>query len=246
VWRQAFTAGSYDVDFNQRATLETLARQFQEAAWNHAEALGVGYQRLQEQNRLWVLSRLLMKVEHYPRWGERVMVETWPRAAKSVFAMRDFEMREPGGSRLVAGTSAWLVLDNVSRKPQRVDKLVSQVKVWPDRRALERDPEKLEACAPPSSNIDVTVRYSDIDVNGHVNNARYIRWIVDAYPVDFHREYAAQIIELNFLAEAIAGDVLSVLSEPIGPRERCHSIVKQPDGIDVCRAKVLWQQSASG
>jgi hypothetical protein len=37
VWTESFKVHSYDVDFNKTATLESLCRHFQEAAWNHAE-----------------------------------------------------------------------------------------------------------------------------------------------------------------------------------------------------------------
>src|SRR5712691_7393571 len=57
IWRGDFRVHSYEVDFKQSATLECLCRYFQEAAWNHAEELGVGYQRLQAENKIWVLSR---------------------------------------------------------------------------------------------------------------------------------------------------------------------------------------------
>src|SRR6266404_2033681 len=96
LWSENFKIHSYEVDFKKQATLESLCRHFQEAAWSHAEELGVGYQRLQAANRIWVLSRLLVKVERPPRWGETVLIHTWPRAARSAFAMRDFEMFDSG------------------------------------------------------------------------------------------------------------------------------------------------------
>src|SRR5882724_1138220 len=119
IWTETFKVHSYEVDFSQRATLRTLCHYFQEAAWNHAELLGVGYSRLQTEKRLWVLSRLLVKVECYPGWGDNVTVRTWPRHARSVFAMRDFRIQDAVGGALAAGTSAWLVLDATSRKPLR-------------------------------------------------------------------------------------------------------------------------------
>src|SRR5438105_13025190 len=97
IWRGDFRVHSYEVDFKKSASPDSLCRYFQAAAWNQAEELGVGYQRLQSENRIWVLSRLLVKVARYPRWAETVRMHTWPRAAKSVFAMRDFEMCDSGG-----------------------------------------------------------------------------------------------------------------------------------------------------
>jgi len=240
VWRGDFRVHSYEVDFRKSATLECLCRYFQEAAWNHAEELGVGYQRLQAENRIWVLSRLLVKVTRYPCWAETVRVHTWPRAAKSVFAMRDFEMFDSSGARTVAGASAWLLVDTTTKKPQRVDKLISEIqKSFPDRRALEREPQKLTGCQTHAAAADVTVRYSDIDVNGHVNNSRYIGWLMDAHSMDLHRSQTIKSLEVNFLGETVAGDRLSIRSKEATPGEYWHSMVKA-DGAEVCRGRVEW------
>jgi len=240
LWRGDFRVHSYEIDFKQSATLECLCRYFQEAAWNHAEALGVGYQRLQAENKIWVLSRLLVKITRYPRWAETIHVHTWPRVAKSVFAMRDFEMFDSSGERMVAGASAWLLLDTTTRKPQRVDKLASEIqKSFPDRRALEQEPQKLGGCESNPADVDVAVRYSDIDVNGHVNNSRYIGWLTDAHSMDLHRSQTIKSLEVNFLGETVAGDRLSIRSKEATPGEYWHSMVKA-DGAEVCRGRVEW------
>ena len=241
VWSEAFKVHSYEVDFKKMATLESLCRHFQEAAWNHAEQLGAGYERLQNENRFWVLARLLVEIARHPRWGETVTLQTWPRAAKSVFAMRDFEMLDARGARVVAGTSGWLVLDAKTRKPQRVAKLVSGIKAPADKRALEREPQKLERGEPGAATMHVTVQYSDIDVNGHANNARYIGWLLDFYPLDFHRSNAVTSLEVNYLGEAVGGDSLSVFSKEAAPGEYWHSIVMAATGSEVCRARIFWE-----
>ena len=241
VWCEAFRVHSYDVDFNKTATLESLCRHFQEAAWDHAEQLGAGYQRLQQESRIWVLARLLVEITRHPSWGETVKVQTWPRAAKSVFAMRDFEMLDVSGARMVAGTSGWLVLDTKTRKPQRVDKLIAGIKTPVDKRALEREPQKLECGEPGASSRQVTVQYSDIDVNGHANNARYIGWLMDSYPLGFHRSNAVISLEVNFLGEAVAGEVISVFSKEAAQGQYWHIIKRAAPGGEICRARIIWQ-----
>ena len=240
VWKGDFKVHSYEVDFKKSATLESLCCYFQEAAWNHAEQLGVGYERLQAENRAWVLSRLLVEVTRYPSWAEIVCVHTWPCLSKSVFAMRDFEILDLQGRKLVAGASAWLLLDTETKRPQRVDKLIQEIQIpFRDRRALTHEPKKLNACAADAAGIQFNVSYSDIDVNGHVNNSRYIGWLMDAQPIDLHRKSTVKSLEMNYLSEAIAGDKLSLLSSMSEPGEFLHSIFKA-DGTEVCRAKVAW------
>jgi acyl-ACP thioesterase len=241
IWTEQFKVHSYDVDLNKKATLESLCQRFQEAAWNHAEALGVGFQQLQQQGRFWALSRLLLQIDQYPRWGESVTIKTWPRAARAAFAMRDFEMYDADGKRLLAGTSGWLVVDSVSRKPKRVDKLMSDVVIVADRKALHKEPGELPGCDHEGTEARLPVRYSDLDVNGHVNNARYVGWILDVYPMDFHKAHKVASLQVNYLRETVGGEQIAIWSKEVGTGEYMHSIVKCIEGTETCRARIIWK-----
>jgi medium-chain acyl-[acyl-carrier-protein] hydrolase len=243
LWSEDFKIRSYEVDVNRQASLETLCRYFQEAAWNHAEVLGAGYHDLQRINKFWVLSRLRLEIQRYPLWAEKVTVNTWPRAAKSVFALRDFELLDVAGARLGAGASAWLILDGTTRKPQRVDKLLASINISSQTRATSQEPEKLLSCGQLQTQIPVRVRYGDIDVNSHVNNSRYIGWLLDAYPIEFHRAHAAAVVDVNFLAETLVTDTISVVSQELAPFDYCHSIMKGDNAEEVCRARIQWRRS---
>lgn len=65
IWTEPLQIRSYDVDFSRHATSSSLCRHFLEAAWNHAEALGVGFDRLAAEGKFWVLSRLRMELDHF-------------------------------------------------------------------------------------------------------------------------------------------------------------------------------------
>lgn len=242
LWTEQIRICSYDVDFTRRATLASLCRYFLEAAWNHAESLGVGFNYLQNQQKFWVLSRLLMELERPPAWGSPVTVRTWPRQVRSVFAMRDFEFLDSAGMRVVAGSSAWLVLDAVSKRPQRLEKLLPGLEDWGDDTALGENPQKLGDLETWDAVTPVTVRYSDIDVNRHVNSSRYIGWILDTYSLQFHGEHSVRSFEINYLGETLEGDVLSVRSGQFMEGVFFHSLVK-PDGNTVCRARLEWTHS---
>jgi acyl-ACP thioesterase len=242
IWSEDVKIHAYDVDARELATLESLSRAFLEAAWNHAEALGVGYARLAEQGKLWVLSRLRMEIRQAPRWGDRLRVETWPRAARSAFAMRDFEMFDASGRLAAAGTSAWLVLDMESRKPQRVDKLLASFGSCPERRALAVEPEKLLPDSGEALLAERAAQYSDVDVNRHVNSARYIAWLLDAYPLDFLHTHLPVSLEMNYVGETHAGDAVQVLGREAGPGEFQHRIVRK-SGSEAIRARIVWKPS---
>jgi medium-chain acyl-[acyl-carrier-protein] hydrolase len=245
VWVEECKLQSFQVDFRKLASLETLCRIFQEAAWNHAEALGVGFEQLEQQHQIWVLSRLLVNVHQYPRWGETIRIHTWPRPVEGVFAMRDFQMLNSSGEVLVSGSSAWLILDALSRKPQRAGKLLSAFNTDPNHRATERDPEKIAETATLEPGMELPVRYSDIDVNGHVNNARYVGWLLDSYPIEFHQNHSVLQFEINFLAETRAGESLTTSRGKVEPCHYIHSMAKANGLGQVCRARFSWASTQS-
>jgi acyl-ACP thioesterase len=239
VWNERTRIHSYDVDLKQEATLEWLCRLFLEAAWNHAEQLGVGFRHLAAQQKLWVLSRMLVEVEQSPAWGEEVTLSTWPRSGSSIFAMRDFEIANLGGRRLVAGVSAWLLLDAQSKRPQRLHSLTPLISAFSKKRALQADPQKLPVVNTCEPALATKALYSAVDVNSHVNSAKYISWILDSYPLEFHRRHRVRRLEINYLGETPGGAEISARIGEGSFGEFWHSIVTS-NGDEVCRAKMLW------
>ncbi|HWV99324.1 MAG TPA: acyl-ACP thioesterase domain-containing protein [Candidatus Acidoferrum sp.] len=238
IWTVGVRLHSYDVDFKRRATLDAVCRYFLDAAWNHAEALGVGYTHLADQKKFWVLSRFVMKIQRLPQWGENVTLNTWPRAPRGIFALRDFEVVDSQGARVVGGASAWLVLDAHSRRPQRLDKLQWSLKRFPVERATEQEPQKLAERDNGAECFSTLVRYGDLDVNDHVNSASYIRWLLDAYPAEFHRKHTVRLVEVNYLGETKGGQKVSVLKTDGEAGQFWHEI--RAEAEVTCRARLLW------
>jgi acyl-ACP thioesterase len=107
------------------------------------------------------------------------------------------------------------------------------------RSALGRSPNKLALMDAPTDSALREVRYSDIDVNRHVNSARYIGWLLDSYPPEFHRTHTLRSLEVNYLAETLWPDSVWVKSQKKPAGQFAHSIVKSSQE-EVCRAELTW------
>jgi len=154
--------------------------------------------------------------------------------------MREFEIVDSHGVQRAGGSSAWLVLDLRTRKPQRVDKMLDRFQGLPQRLAVAEEPCRLNGpLLSPDGPVGV-VRYSDIDVNRHANSARYIAWLLDSYPLVFHDCHNLESLELNYVSETTAGAAVCVRSAETAPAEWSHSIVT-PTGTEVCRARIRWR-----
>jgi len=243
-WEDEYSIPFGEVDTKNEVFLFHLWNLMQETAWNHATHLKVGYSDLVEHQYFWVLSRLSIQMEEYPRWGDRIKIKTWLAGIGRLFALRHFSIAGSRGDILGTAKSAWLVLDLKSRKPQRIEPIFKHLRHLLDHLPSAEEPEKIPDSVHPREENLFKVRYSDIDMHHHVNNTKYIEWILDSYPFEMHRKCYIHTFEINFLAESSHGDEISVHTEPFGdsPPAFLHSVFRKNDGRELCRARVSWKR----
>jgi acyl-ACP thioesterase len=129
-----------------------------------------------------------------------------------------------------------------------VDKFLANMPVTEDRRATEADPGKLPEIGTVNgeeTTDSFPVRDSDIDVNEHVNNARYIGWLVDSYPQERHRQQQVRTCEINYLGETRSAEKLLVRTKPVSSVEYLHAMFNA-DNLEVCRGRLTWEAANSG
>lgn len=205
---------SYDTDCSQRARITSLCSFFQESAWKHAHSMELGWSHLDERGELWVLSRLDLHVEELPRWRDVITLTTWACGVERLFALRDFHIHGEDGRELAAGTTSWLVIDTNTRRPKRMAEITRSIVIHSTDRALGRNAERLNFSMEGTPKRDYEVGYSDIDMNNHVNNVAYIRWVLDSFELSFLKERRVTDFSINFLSEALYGDRVTVTASP--------------------------------
>jgi len=243
-YEDKYSISFYEVDTKKEVFLPTLWSFMQETAWHHADHLKLGYSDLVEHNYFWVLSRLSIQMEAYPRWGDRIKVKTWLTGTGRLFALRHFSIADSKGKIIGTAKSAWLVLDLKNRKPQRIEPLFKPLEHLFDHPSLAEEPEKIPAPVHPEMEKSYTVRYSDIDMHDHVNNTKYIEWILDSFPFEMNQTHQIHTLEINFLGESSQGDEISIYTESMkdSPVAFLHSVVRKTDDRELCRARTGWRR----
>jgi medium-chain acyl-[acyl-carrier-protein] hydrolase len=243
-WEDEYIIPFCEVDTKKEVFLPTLWNLMQETAWHHADHLKVGYSDLAELKYFWVLSRLSIQMDEYSGWGEKIKVRTWLTGMGRLFALRHFSIANSKGDILGTAKSAWLVLDLKSRRPQRIEPVFKHLLHLFDDLPSTEEPEKLPAPVRSKMEKSYTVRYSDIDMHHHVNNTKYIEWILDSYPFEMHRKYHIYTFEINFLAESSHGAEISIHSESSGDSSPTfhHSVFRKGDDRELCRARIIWRR----
>jgi medium-chain acyl-[acyl-carrier-protein] hydrolase len=240
--KERHIVSSFDADVNRRLKISALFQYYQEAAGNDAKRLGVGYDDVHPLGLFWVLSRVLVRVRRLPAWGESVTIVTWPKGHEGLSFLRDFQLLDSEEKELIAGTSAWLILDHAKGRPHSADALPVVLPHAGDRHALNEPMPKLKPFLAPFGTYDRKVVTSDLDMNSHVNNARYVEWGLDAYTPEFLSTQSVKTFQIHYTGEAHFGDLVRVSAgtEEGGGR---HSIeaVKLDGGGKFFQAQIEWE-----
>lgn len=243
-WEETYLISFHEVDAKKRVFLPSLWKYLQETAWSHAHRIGIGYLDLAQNGHFWILSRLAIEMKEYPGWGDQIRVKTWVLGSSRLFALRDFSILKEDGRVIGGAKSAWVVLDFKNRKPQRIEPFLRGLIPLPDQQGAGTKLEKLPAPEDPVEEASFTVRYSDLDIHQHVNNARYIEWILDSYSFEMNQAHQIATFEMNFLSESNYGEKLFIRTEQKKdlPLTFLHTIVRKDDGQELCRARVRWRK----
>jgi acyl-ACP thioesterase len=218
IWQEEFRIRFWDVDKTDQLTLASTFDFFQEAAIAHAEHLSVGKKDLDEKNQAWILSRMSVLIERRPRKDEIITIRTWPRGPEKLFVLRDFDILDEEKHIVAKGRSAWLVLDMEKHRPLRPQPVVEHMPLNEGLNALPDGAQGIDAEAELVKIYDRRAGYSDIDYNGHVNNARYVQWIQDAVDPDILYNARQMRLDINYLSEVKPAETISIWSCPINSK----------------------------
>jgi acyl-ACP thioesterase len=232
------TIASYETDAYGRVSLANILCFFQEAANHHATALNWGLEFLNSVNKFWVLSRLKVKVERYPRHKDEISITTWSRGAEGFFAWRDYQIfldNQP----CISAVSSWLILDKNTHRPVKIEQLG---KLIPrnEETCFPFPETKLQSVEKTNAFFEKKVHFSDIDINKHVNNAKYVEIIADAISENIEKEFEIKELDIQYLHESQQNNQLIVYSNQdlINTSNLQLSIENISKGKETCRCEV--------
>jgi acyl-ACP thioesterase len=204
-YEKKFEVLSFQIDPEGRLRMSALADLMQEVAWKHADSRDFG-KALFYQGYIWVLSRFEIKFNKMPSGGEEIIVNTAGRGIDKLFALREFLVVSATGEVLAEAISAWLLLEIKTKRPQRPGNVLPpELFSYIDGSQLM--PDKIHLPEKPAFGDLIKVRPFDLDMNNHVNNVSYIRWVEDFCLI--HKTNIEYIL-INYLAEALLNQEIEI------------------------------------
>ncbi|CAA0839834.1 Palmitoyl-acyl carrier protein thioesterase-chloroplastic [Striga hermonthica] len=223
-YRQTLVVRSNEVGPDQNMTLDSLLHLFQETAlnhvWNSGEMKEYGTTHgMVKHNLIWVISRMIVQIDHYPIWGEVIEIDTWVGASGKHGMSRDWLLRSKAtGIILVRATSTFVMMNKHTRRLSKIpeDAREELTQWFTEKQAVEESYTEIRklndnAC---KFNIELKPKRCDLDMNHHVNYAKYAKWMIETVPEEFLENHQLAQIALEYRRECGTSDIVQSLCEP--------------------------------
>ncbi|XP_073062555.1 palmitoyl-acyl carrier protein thioesterase, chloroplastic-like [Primulina eburnea] len=263
IYRQNFSIRSYEIGADRTASIETLMNHLQETALNHVKSEGLlddGFGStpgMSKNNLIWVVAKMQLLVDRYPVWGDVVQVTTWVAASGKNGMRRDWLVRDTNtGDVLSRASSLWVMMNKETRK---LSKIPEEVREEISSYFLEYPPvvdedsrkfPKLNESTADSIRTGLTPRWNDLDVNQHVNNVKYIGWILESTPSTVLETLELARVTLEYRRECTKDSVLesltSLVENEVGDLANsgfieCQHLLRLEGGGEIVKARTDWR-----
>jgi acyl-ACP thioesterase len=153
-----------------RMRLDAIACWLQDVAYADVEDAGL------EQSAVWVVRRTRIRVNRFPRFGERFSVTTFCSGLGRMWAERRTDIRRADDAVAdVEAVSLWVHLDVDHWRPTPLTE--AEIATYGGTRTSRRVSARLRHPAPTSPSADAatpwTFRTTECDIADHINNAAY-------------------------------------------------------------------------
>ena len=238
-----FVVEPFHADFTGKLTMGILGNHLLNCAGFHAADRGFGIATLNEDHFTWVLSRLAVEITgEMPSAYDKFSIETWVENVYKLFTDRDFAIINAKGEPIGYARSVWAMIGMETRKPADLLTLhgggITNYICTEKECPIDKPGRVKVTTAEPDARV--MARYSDIDINGHVNSIRYIEHILDLFPLSMFSERRLKRFEVAYVVESYFGDELSFYKEQKSENEFDVEI-KKNDRETVVRSKVIFQ-----
>lgn len=240
-WQQSYPLKYYEMDFRMVLKPSALLNFLQDMATVNAEMLGFGYSFTHPKNYGWFLIKYHMEFDDYPTELDEIIIKTEARGISKILANRDFEIwTADNKKRLGRVASQWMMID---LETKNILPLAKVVDFMPAMKKRESDLNFEKIAAPQSVNYEKSfeIRYDDIDVNQHVNNANYVVWAFETLPYEFKSKHKMKTLDIVYKKEiAFGNNVITQVELDEENKISVHAVKNAETGDDLCWLKVLW------
>lgn len=241
VLEKSYEVKYYEQNLKNELKESSLLNFLQDAATVSAEKLGFGPSFVFSNNLAWFVLKYHIELSEPVKNTDSVLIKTEPRGAHRLYAYRDFGIYFPDGKKIGSASSLWTLVDMESKRMLPMEKALPFMFKYEKR---DSDPEfiKIPAIEKPDYAKEFEVKFDDVDVNQHANNANYIIWALDSLPYDFRLACSPSCIDIKYRKEVKMGGKILSESAFINENTSVHTIKEKESGDELCSVQFCWKK----
>lgn len=196
----------YDGDSDGNLRAENILKYFGEASSEETEKLVA--EKDIKFNFGWMLYRWKVEINEYPRVKEDVYARTWVSKFDRFYAFREFDLLDKDKRLIARASTVWLCIDMDKKRPVRIPDEYS-------KNTYELGEANFKTFYDFKDSLYINeiskfkVRRSDIDYNNHVNNTKYLSWMIESMTDEIYNDYKLSSFEIIYKKEVKYGDTIS-------------------------------------
>ena len=221
-----------EVDYNECLKPSAMFNFLQDMATNGADAANFGYKDIHPKNLGWYLLKYHMEFSNYPVKAKNLIFKTEARGYNKIFAHRDFEIYSEDNNLMGRVLSYWTLVDINTKAMVCPGDIFEQFKKV-EKREDDLSFVKVKELERVDYAEEFKIRFDDIDVNGHANNANYIIWAFESLPKEFRDNHKLKTLDIVYKKEiSFYNKVLSEIQ--IENNFTRHSVKNKSTGEELC------------
>lgn len=202
-----FEVTTTNADASRRLGVAGLFRLFQDAAIEDSKLIGYGVDKMMSKGLLWVFSRVHVRIKRMPDYLSNNTFWTYPIGKKAFLFTRYAKVLSEQGDSLAEISSVWALINEETRKVEMHPNLEDANDTVGDEMPL---PGKVVS-KPVKYAYSKRVGYSDLDINRHLNNVKYIEMILDINEPDFYKTHQITDLLIQYESEIRQGESVDIM-----------------------------------
>ena len=192
---------------------------------------------LENYNLVWIITDYNMKIDRLPVFDEKITIETYAMSHNRLFCYRAFNIKDEAGNTIIEMVATFVLMDRDTRKVHPVMSEITDAFDSELSKTMLRGPrfKELEG----GVEQEYRVRFYDLDMNGHVNNSKYLDWVFEVMGADFLTQHVPKKVHLKYVKEVLAGGIITSQYEQEGLKTQ-HQI--SSDGHINAQAEIEWEE----
>ncbi len=235
----------YEMNEFAEASPATVLALLEETAAEHCYSIDYGLFDLMKQNIGWVLVSGAMEMIRYPKYKEKVVIRTWLSSSTTVKGYRENIIYDEQFNIIGRAKGLWLFFDIKRRRPVPVyEEIKDRWKFCPEESIVHDIAKRIEPIETAKFIQEYKVIPMDIDMYHHVNNIRYLQWLLDSIPVEFIQNNFMHFIDGRFMSEIQDGDEVVCLTEHSSENTFLHTAKIKKTNKICATATTIWKERA--